>query len=44
MRQVISTFSQHGDRAFVEGVIEGISNGGTFFSTAQITSGGEIAR
>lgn len=44
VRQVISTFSQHGDRAFVEGVIEGISNGGTFFSTAQITSGGEIAR
>ena len=44
VRQVITAFSQQGDRAFVEGVIEGIPNGGTFFSTAQITFGGEIAR
>jgi len=44
VRQVITVFSQHGDRAFVEGIIEGIPNGGTFFSTAQITSGCEIAR
>ena len=44
VRQVITAFVQQGDRAFVEGVIEGIPNGGTFFSTAQITSGGEIAR
>ena len=44
VRQVITAFSQQGDRAFVEGVIEGIPNGGTFYSTAQITSGGEIAR
>ncbi len=29
---------------FVEGVIEGIPDGGTFFSTAQITPEGEIAR
>jgi hypothetical protein len=41
---VITAFSQQGDRAFVEGIIEGIPNGGTFFSTAQITSGCEIAR
>ncbi len=44
VRQVITAFSQQGDRAFVEGVIEGIPNGGTFFATAQITLGGEIAR
>jgi hypothetical protein len=44
VRQVITAFSQQGDRAFVEGVVEGIPSGGTFFSTAQITSGGEIAR
>ena len=43
-RQVITVFLQQGGRAFVEGIIEGIPNGGTFFSTAQITSGGEIAR
>ena len=43
-RQVITAFSQQGDRAFVEGIIEGIPNGGTFFSTAQITPECEIAR
>ena len=35
---------QSGDRVFVEGVIEGIPDGGTFFSTAQISPQGEIAR
>jgi hypothetical protein len=44
VQQIITGFWQHGDRAFVEGVIEGIPNGGTFFSTAQISAGGEIAR
>jgi hypothetical protein len=44
VQQIITGFWQLGDRAFVEGVIEGIPNGGTFFSTAQITSGGEIGR
>jgi hypothetical protein len=29
---------------FIEGVIEGIPDGGTFFSTAQISPHGEIAR
>jgi hypothetical protein len=43
-RQIITGFWQRGDRAFVEGVIEGIPDGGTFFSTAQINSSGEIAR
>jgi hypothetical protein len=43
-RQVITGFWQRGSRVFVEGVIEGIPAGGTFFSTAQITSEGEIAR
>jgi hypothetical protein len=44
VRQVIAGFWQRGGRAFIEGVIEGIPNGGTFFSTAQISSEGEIAR
>jgi hypothetical protein len=44
VQQIITGFWQRGDRVFVEGVIEGIPNGGTFFSTAQITAGGEIAR
>ncbi len=43
-RQIITGFWQHGGRVFVEGVIEGIPDGGTFFSTAQIDSAGEIAR
>jgi hypothetical protein len=43
-QQIITGFWQRGDRVFVEGVIEGIPNGGTFFSTAQISAGGEIAR
>jgi hypothetical protein len=44
VRQVITGFWQHGDRAFIEGVIEGIPDGGTFFSTAQLNSNGEITR
>jgi hypothetical protein len=43
-RQIITDCWQHGGRVFVEGVIEGIPDGGTFFSTAQITPQGEIAR
>jgi hypothetical protein len=44
VRQIITGFWQRGSRVFVEGVIEGIPNGGTFFSTGQITPEGEIAR
>lgn len=43
-RQVITALCQRHDRVFIEGVIEGIPDGGTFFSTAQLTSAGEIAR
>ena len=43
-RQVITALWQRHGRVFVEGVIEGIPDGGTFFSTAEITSTGEIAR
>lgn len=44
VRQIITGCWQRGGRVFVEGVIEGIPNGGTFFSTAQITPTGEIVR
>jgi hypothetical protein len=44
VRQVVTGFWQQQDRVFVEGVIEGIPNGGTFFATAQVSSDGEIAR
>jgi hypothetical protein len=44
VEQIITGFWQQGDRVFVEGVIEGIPDGGTFFSTAQISADGEIAR
>jgi hypothetical protein len=44
VRQIITDFWQQGDRAFVEGVIEGIPNGGTFFGTAELSPAGEIAR
>ena len=44
VQQIITGFWQQGDRVFVEGVIEGIPDGGTFFSTAQISADGEIAR
>jgi len=44
VEQIITGLWQRRDRVFVEGVIEGIPNGGTFFATAQIGAGGEIAR
>lgn len=44
VRQIITDLWQQDGRAFVEGVVEGIPNGGTFVSTAQISDGGEIAR
>ena len=44
MRQVITALWQRHGRVFVEGVIEGIADGGSFFSTAEVTSVGEIAR
>ena len=43
-RQIITDLWQRGARVFVQGVVEGIPDGGTFFSTAQITPEGEIAR
>lgn len=43
-RQIITDLCQRGTRVFVEGVIEGIPDGGTFFSTAEINPAGEIAR
>jgi hypothetical protein len=43
-RQIITQCWQRGSRVFVEGVVDGIPGGGTFFSTAQISPGGEIAR
>jgi hypothetical protein len=44
VRQIITGFWQQGERVFVEGVIEGIPNGGSFFATGQISHAGEIAR
>lgn len=44
VRQIITGFWQQGERVFVEGVIEGIPNGGSFFATGQISPEGEIAR
>ena len=44
VRQIITGFWQQGERVFIEGVIEGIPNGGTFFATGQISAEGEIAR
>jgi hypothetical protein len=44
VRQVITGLWQKRSRVFVEGVIEGVANGGTFLSTAQITGQGKIAR
>jgi hypothetical protein len=43
-RQVITGFWQRHHRFFVEGVVEGIPNAGTFISTGEITPAGEIAR
>ncbi len=44
VRQIITGFWQRQTRIFVEGVVEGIPNGGTFVSTAEISPTGEIAR
>lgn len=43
-RQVVSHFWQVGERFFLEGFVEGIPDGGSFFSTGQITQDAEIAR
>jgi hypothetical protein len=43
-RQIVTDLWQRGSRAFVEGIVEGIPNGGSFFSTADISREGEIAR
>ena len=43
-RQMMTNVWQRGGRVFVEGVVEGIPNGGTFFSTAEINAAGEIDR
>jgi len=43
-RQIITDLWQRGGRAFAEGIVEGIPNGGSFFSTADISCEGEIAR
>jgi hypothetical protein len=43
-RQVITGFWQSGARVFLEGVVDGIPDGGSFFSTAEISPRGEIAR
>jgi hypothetical protein len=44
VRQIITHHSQRAGRVFVEGVVEGIPNGGTFFSTGHSSPRGEIAR
>jgi hypothetical protein len=44
VRQIITGFWQQRERVFVEGIIEGIPNGGSFFATGQIGPAGEIAR
>jgi hypothetical protein len=44
VRQIITGFWQQAERMFVEGVIEGIPNGGSFFATGQISPEGEITR
>jgi len=44
VRQVITGFWQAGDRVFMEGVIEGIPDGGSFASTGQLSASGEVSR
>ena len=44
VRQVITGFWQERSRVFLEGVVEGIPNGGTFFGTGELTAAGGIAR
>ena len=43
-RQIVTNLWQRDSRVFVEGIIEGIPAGGTFFSTAEISREGEIDR
>jgi hypothetical protein len=42
--QLITGFWQSGDTVFLEGVVEGIPNGGSFVGTGQMTSSGEVSR
>jgi hypothetical protein len=44
VRQVITGLWQADDRVFMEGVIEGIPNGGSFASTGQLSASGEVNR
>ena len=44
VRQVVQTVVQSGRSVFVEGVVEGIPNGGTFAATARLGAGGRIER
>ena len=44
VRQVITGFWQADDCVFLEGVIEGIPNGGSFASTGQLSASGEVNR
>jgi hypothetical protein len=44
VQQVITGFWQAGDRVFLDGVIEGIPNGGSFASTGQLNASGEVSR
>jgi hypothetical protein len=43
-RQVVLTIARTGAHAFVEGVVEGVPRGGTFFSALSLDSSGLIAR
>lgn len=43
-RQIITRFAQRRGRVFLEGIVDNIPDGGTFFSTAQVTPAGKIAR
>jgi hypothetical protein len=42
--QLITGFWQSGDKVFLEGVVEGIPNGGSFVGIGQTTTSGEINR
>jgi hypothetical protein len=43
-RQLVTSCWQVEDRFFIEGVVEGIPAGGSFFSTGQLNAQGEIVR
>jgi hypothetical protein len=43
-RQIITGYWQIRDRFFVQGVVDGIPHGGSFFSMGQLTNYGEISR